>query len=534
MRHWLGILLLGLLLAGCSPYPVSGPRKQAQEALRQSMERDGSGVRPSSDSLARVAYDYFTRHGKKKERMHASYCLANAEFGLGNSVPAIMHFLEARRWGELCKDRRIQGFACQRLSEIFALHYDHTLALDYATQGTALLDGAGEHLAADYSRADIGRQYLALDRLPEAEALADSLLRSQPSDTGLLYYLYLLKADICFIKGEDTESAAYFERAGQLGYPLSMISWGNQALLQIRNGSFDEENVLEMAQSMVDTIVAYELRKEHCLRQMDYRSAYLALSEENERQYRVLTSLLSSSTGHTVNLFFENQYRLEQAHRRAQRLGYLLLALVLVLLALAAFRAAQRRKRQLAEDMERIEGLTRDLELLQMRKKGAESLVSSLVRDKILSIQALTRTYFSWSDTAVFLRDRNTGRAPREEVIAAFREEIRSLRRDADLIPCIEDALNHTYNQVIARLREQVLGRRFENLKVSERDMAFLSLLFAGFSNKSVAFILDWTDDSTRTRKKYFRKLFKSMGEAGQEFLSLLDGKPDQGGPLPQ
>ncbi len=77
----------------------------------------------------------------------------------------------------------------------------------------------------------------------------------------------------------------------------------------------------------------------------------------------------------------------------------------------------------------------------------------------------------------------------------------------------------------MAHIRQDCNGIRNGNIRVSERDFQLLVLFFAGFSNNSVAFILDMTDDAVRTRKKNLRKVFLSMeNKHGNEYLSLLSG----------
>ena len=58
--------------------------------------------------------------------------------------------------------------------------------------------------------------------------------------------------------------------------------------------------------------------------------------------------------------------------------------------------------------------------------------------------------------------------------------------------------------------------------KMKEMDFNLLTLLFAGFTPKSISFIMDMTEESVRTRKCRYKKLFLSMGEAGSDFAAHL------------
>ena len=137
----------------------------------------------------------------------------------------------------------------------------------------------------------------------------------------------------------------------------------------------------------------------------------------------------------------------------------------------------------------------------------------------------LADAYLSWSNEAINLREVQQGRMLQEEIISDFRKELRNLRDDAHFIPRIEDTLNISYNGIMTRIRKDCKGLRNGDIRVNEKDFQLLNLFFAGFSNSSVAFMLDMTDNAVRTRKKNLRKVFLSIENGrGNEYLSMLSG----------
>ena len=98
------------------------------------------------------------------------------------------------------------------------------------------------------------------------------------------------------------------------------------------------------------------------------------------------------------------------------------------------------------------------------------------------------------------------------------------MRDDEHFIPTIERALNHSYSGIITRIRQDCRGISNGSIRVNDKDFQLLVLFFAGFSNSSVAFILDMTDDAVRTRKKNLRKVLLSLENGhGKEYLDMLN-----------
>ena len=200
-------------------------------------------------------------------------------------------------------------------------------------------------------------------------------------------------------------------------------------------------------------------------------------------------------------------------------IAFLLVSFMLIII-LAAFSLLKKRKVQILEEMEKVEGLSQDMQLLQEKQKGAGAILSSLVQDKICLMQKLTDSYFSWTDEALYLRERLQGKSLKEDVISEFRSTLRSLRNDEYFIPSLEKTLDINNQNIMSRLRATFSGASEHKMK--DMDFKLLTLFFAGFTPKSISFIMDMTEESVRTRKSRYKKLFQSMEGAGEEFISHL------------
>lgn len=515
-----------VVLKEVTPDEMRRKSQRARYALLLSMAMEGCDIKPETDSVARLSYDYYYEHGSEQRRMHAAYCLARVESRLGRNNEAITHYLDALRSAERLWDDGMRGYICQRISELFALNYNHDDALLYAQQAVAFLDSAGDSLAADYSRMDVARQYMASGRFEKATSMVDSLFAASRylQDAGLQYYLRLLKADLAYSEKQFDVALQYYEQAESSGYGLPLGSMGRCVLIHQKQGNHAQAVALldimqRYVKSRLDSIVYYGVTNERAAMKEDYRHAFEDLVSMQDIQHRTYADILSHSSAHAVQSYLEDQYRLEQARSRSQKLLYTLIILVLGGILFISMWILRNRKRQIDSEMSKVEDMTRDIQLLKSSKEQTDLIIAAFVQDKVRTMRNLSETYFSWSDKAVSKREEKEGNATKEEIIAQFQGELRALRHDEQFLPYIESTLDQTHHGVLQRLRTEYAGV----LRYDEEDFQILGLFFAGFSNKSVGFIMNMTDEAVRSRKKRYKKAFLSMPEkVGEEYVKLL------------
>jgi len=180
-----------------------------------------------------------------------------------------------------------------------------------------------------------------------------------------------------------------------------------------------------------------------------------------------------------------------------------------------------RNRTQICQARQKADLLRKDLQLLKAEQKVNETIIEALLQNRIEQIQQLSSTFFYWSDEAVMLREALEGKAMKEEIIAAFRQDLRRLRDDVYFVSNIERALNQAKGQLMQRFRNMVY--RTPDLRLNETDYALLTLFFANFPTKSISFLMDMKDDAVRKRKSRYKHLFMELGTSFSEFVDYLD-----------
>ena len=499
---------------------------QAKFALAYTAAQVKNYIDPQDDSLISAAYEYYRHYGSPEDRMNAAYYWGVVKQNAGETVQSSFLLNEAETLAGATGKKRVLGLARQHLSSLYAENYDPQSAYEFARKAVTAFDEAGETLSADFSRSDVARQLYILGEKTRSNAIVDSLLDCPAvTDAGLRYTLHLQKADAFFWNRNYKEAEKHYKQAEAYGYPLDPGSLANLAVVMEMTGrraAADScmRGISEQMYSPVDSAVYYSCRSEIDQHRGDLQSAYQAEVRAATIQNRTVSALLDRSITHSQRVYFEERYASERAQKWTVILFSALLVLLLSGVILVAFILLRKRKLRIITEMEKVEGINQDLLLLQEKQKGAGAVLTSLVQDKILVMQQLTGAYFSWTDEALLFREQMHGKTLKEDVIAEFRSALRRLRNDDHFIPAIEKTLNISNQDLIARLRESFSGASEHKMK--EMDFKLLTLFFAGFTPKSISFIMDMTEESVRTRKSRYKKLFTSMGDAGLDFAARL------------
>ena len=499
-------------------------KERARYALLTTIAQDKCYSNTQDDSLASFAYRYYSLHGDKRNLMKASYYLGCIYQNSGEIIEAVILLKEAEELAKQQQEYRFLGFIELHLADICATNYDHRSALQYAESAYSLFMNSGEELAAAYVKTTSARQLYALHEFSKAEAIVDSLLAIPSIDPGVQYYSLLLKAEINYVRKDYGKAGNYYSQVLDM-YPDSPSILGYLAITEemIHHPVMADsllEKARQLAQSRIDSTYVYVGEQQIQYHRGNYQQAYDALVKTSAAQDRVVSEMLARSVSNAQLSYYEEGYLREKAEKRNLTLSFSLLVIILIFIIALISIALYERRKQIVQEMDKVKGLSADLQKVSDRQHGTGLLMSSLVRDKISTIQSLTDAFFSWSDEAIVLREQRHGSFSKEALISQFRRELRALRDDKSLFTSLEEALNLSHNNVLLRLRQLFSGNDDRSLK--ELDYQLLTLMFSGFSHKSISFIADMSEESIRTRKFRYKKMFLAMGEAGAEFVELL------------
>lgn len=512
-----------LLLLNSISTGHSSTRQLARYSLLKTIAQHKCLIDVEDDSLIHVAYDYYSRRGSSIEKMKASYYRGVIKQNAEEVLEATLYLKEAEKIAEKEENNLYLGLICEKLSELFAINYDHAASLSYARKAAHSFDAAGQTLSGDFSRTDIARQLYFLGQTTKAEHLTDSLLQKKTTtDSGLEYLLFIQKANLCFDRGEYNLSENYYRKAHSLGIPLSIRNNGQMALICEKSGdSAAADSIMAhektRIQNTIDSTIYYVNEYLLAASREDFRKAYNSLLMATTLQDAVIQHLLSRSVVHAQNAYLEQQIEIEKerAHTKSVQ-NYFVVSFVILLLIVTSW-SFKKRNEHLLEAMSSVTALSEELEVLQGQHDGIGRTLAVMVQNKTEMMQKLADAYFAWSDDAVNQREYHHGRQMKDEIISDFRRQLKSLRNDDRFLPSLEKSLNISDKEIMTTLRSTFTKEKKKPLK--EQDIQLLALLFSGFSIKSISFLTDMSEASIRTRKTRYKQLFRSLNSSDGEWF---------------
>lgn len=512
------------LMQGMDPSLLRGRRQHARHALLYTMAQDKDYVVETDDSLAQLSRAYYRGHGSKADRLKSLYYLGVVHHNAGLYSEAVAEFREAESLALRLEDNHHLGLIYWHLEGIYSSNYDHVRALEYAQKALAAYQAAGESLAVEYSWLDLANDYAVNGRWKEAIPILDSLMKRNEEHDALYSYAARDLANIIVTQSlpDINKALEYYEIVNNLGaIILSAREIGYIALLMERKGLSQSANdYLSIAKSFLktpaDSAVWHNTRQGVFDIRGETDSAYNSLAQAVKIQNRVVTSQLEQSISHSMETYFQDSLALERERTRFRRSVYAIIGILLLGLLFVLAETLRHRNRQILQDMATIQEVSEDLQRQRDRNMESSRIMDRFVGDKIESLQALSRAYFSWDDREMRHWDTKKGMDTREEVIARFRRQLGALRASPDFIVTLEESLN---------VREDGIMREARNLMGNQKDREYslLVLLLSGFSVKSVSFLLQMSEPAVRMQKTRFKQFFASrQGKTAERIVQKL------------
>lgn len=512
------------ILSSIDPGKISGKERKARYSLALSMALDKNYIDVDNDSTVSVAYDYYKRYGNRQKKMLSAYYLAVVHQNAGRLYDAAIEFDEALLLAKELGDNHHCGLACQHLSTIHASLYNHYLALDYSQSAAEFFDACGETLSADYARRNVAEQLIKERSYDEAITILEKII-TKNDYAPLLKYAYWLKAEaLAFGRHDYSGALSAIEEVSSVKPSEAMNLYGFKAVLNEAIGKHKEADALiglagQFVKSSIDSLTFLDQASRLFEMRGDYKNALESFSKAMDIQNRNVNLLLEQPVAHALEEHYRETLKEEQERSYRKTKVFLLSAFfVLVLLSFLVL-IIRRQKMSIMQDMADIDALNKDVLSLKEKDNHFKAICDVMIQDRMQILHNLADSYFEYTYEEVKKREKNSGIETKEEIMTKFRHKLGELRSDTRLYSSLEEAVNYSIDNIIAKAKD-TCGRRLKN-----EDYIILTLLFAGFSIKSIAFLFRMTEPALRTRKTRYKQLFRTLDEPLSSQLANALGK---------
>lgn len=539
-------------LTSISTKQLRSKSTQARYALLMSLAMDKNYIDTDCDSLIRVAVQYYERHGSRKEKMLSLYSLGIVQKNANNTTAAIVSFLRSREVAEELLDYHYLGLIDRNIASIYRKCHDIDREMHFFQKSVSAFDMEGAPLYASYSRLEVARAFMAKGM----SSCADSVLRdiesfARRNDRQLLWQVLMDRAINTMSSSPNSEDAklaiSLYREVEQNGeWPKQTVDYGTLALAyEILNVPDSVFHYVSMANSSaktsLDSVHLYNKLAVLYSSHGDFRSA----NEQYVKGVDIHNHMVFNQEHQKIANAI-SEYNREEAHRQSllarARLNalvflfLLVLALIIIVILSVALRRHQvseknkiisEKERQIEEDVAQIQEIAEELRVSKTGQSEMSKMINGLIQEKIAIVKMCADAYETvkkgrkTKDPYHFL-DIDPIRE-KSEKMQQFLQALELFRKDDSLFELLEKGVNRGQSDIMLRLRQSCSKNIMEKPQFDEEDFRILMLFYAGIPDRTIAFLMDMSFASVRTRKtRYKERLLRPDIVNGPFFVQKL------------
>ena len=488
-------------------------RLKAHHALLHAMALDKNYIDVDDDSIARVAVDYFSKHGPKKYEARARYYLGVSYYYAGDFDKAILEFTECEKVAEK-SDSLYLAMAIDFQANTYLESHNYEEELECRQEAYKIYSLLSADFYMKATELDIARVYLNTDDPEKGEVI---LYKFTSDDNPHIRASAMVSyAFVKATRGEAgySESADMYEAVvSEFGYScLSYKDYWAWAYSLNKLGRNEEAADMISQLQQVDTsgtadFWMYMIEKSNG----NTAGALKCLEKSTTKLDKEMMKALQESLALSQRDYYASQFEVAEYKSRNKSLYLVVSISVLLLIILLISWSSSRHIRHQREEKEYYlkyaDEIRRQLEASrnddypELKKKYID-----LYRSRFELIGSLYEQY------ALFEGKKNAERAMYERVSAMIAE----FRSDYENKEKFESMLNDYHDGVISNLRKELP-------ELKEMDYTIFGFMLIGFDATTISLLLNISMNAVYIRKSRMKNLIKETYPAHMEqFLEVL------------
>lgn len=501
------------ILEGMDRRTIHRHEDLARYALLKSAALDKNYRDVTSDSLIRVALDYYEKTRNEKYRMLSWYyegiILKNAQ----EYASAAVALEKSLRLSLHVGDPLYSGLIHRNMASLFNSTNNNEEAIRHMQNAIHYFDVAGQQRYKAFAEMSLATLLANSEEFSGALQLIRSI-RKQNSDPILQDYCNLREASV-LVKQDTLPSRAL---SLFMSVPLRLFSvmdysyyaLAYEMMQQPDSAQLWMERGYSLCKDLPDSASLDYMRSRIELKRNNYQEAYILIDHAASIQDSLTRILLRQSISAAQRDYYRNETALQEERVKglSQRYVFTIIITLLILSTLVLLSAfhARKKDRQLKDQMADL--VLRGRMMDQLQKDNAH-LVGSLFSEKVDHLDTLCGRYFQEEDYQ-----------QKESIYKEIKRLVSLLRKDPELYAVLQRDLDRYCNMIMNRLRAQVPRIKGENLQL-------ITLFFAGFSYEIVQLLLNKSSiASLKTARTRLRKVILDAKAPDAElFLKMLEMK---------
>lgn len=523
---------------------------QARYALLMSLAMDKNYIDTDNDSLIRVAVNYYQDGRNTSYKMLSFYSLGIVQRNAHKTTAAIVSFLKSEELAAELSDYHYLGLVYKNMAALYRKCHDVDQELRYFQKSVAAFDKEGASLYSAYSQLEEARAFMARGMFSHADSVYRKVEAYARNNSEILLVEVLMDRAINVISSNAQDARlviSLYEEADIIGgIQKETVDYGTIAcaynLLNVPDSVAHYVSMAEsVAKTSLDSVHLCNTLAALYTSQGNFRSANEQYVKGVDIHNRIVFNQEYQKMANAIN-----EYNRQEASRQSDIAGYRLRLLILSILAMISLviiliqvvvirrrqireknRIIQERESRIEENMAQIQEIADELRVSQTGQSELSQRINGLVQDKITIVKMCADAYDA-------VKNEKKTKDPyhhldvdplqrKAEQMQQFLSALDKFRSDDSLFSLLEDNVNALHSNIMANLRVVCSKDVMEKPQFDEDDFRMLMLFYAGIPDRTIAFLMDMSFASVRTRKtRYKERLLRSDIKDGPFFVQEL------------
>ena len=489
-------------------------RTKAHHALLHAMALDKNYIDVTEDSIAKVATEYYKKHGPRRNYARALYYLGKSYYYNEEYDKAILEYSKAEKVAVGC-DSLYLGMIKTAEARVYNLTYNSIEELKCIQNAVKIFQLLGIPSYERSTKYSLGIAYHNADRFDEAilvfKELIDSSLTTDyylKNSTLYLAHSMIERKDADYHAVESLFRKAKYELEANLTdrdfwawtYSLYKIGSNNEAEAIMNNIDVSEEYTANFWKSRIYAFLN------------DWESVYKYDRLSDIYQNKVIESVLETSLATYQRDYYQSELESSEYKVKTRTMGLIgvivIAVLVVIIICLILNKYLTKQKEEKEKLLEYSEEIRRQLSEAEKNDYPAlKRKYLSLYKTRFETIGSLSEQYIQAE-----------GRSDIESLM--FKKVvtlIKEIKNDSTNRAKFEAMLDEDLDMIMTRLRKEMP-------KFSETDFAIFSYLIVGFDATTISRLIDMTVNNIYAHKRRIRiRIEERQPEHASQFLEMLN-----------
>ena len=526
------------------------PSLRARYALLMSLAMDKSYIDVDDDSLIRIAVDYYQDGENTPHKMLSLYSLGIVQRNAGKMQAAIISFIRTKEVACKLSDYHYLGLINRNIGALYRECHDVDLELRYFRESVLAFEKEGAPRYAEYSRLEEARSLMAKGMYSRADSLlrevevfarnndkrllrqvlmdrAVNTMSSDSQDARLAISLYKEAEEIAGGRKETVDYGTLARAYDMMNVPDSVAHYLTLTKSSAKT-SLDSVHLCNTLAAIFSSHGDFRSANEQYVKGVDIHNR-MVFNQEHQKMANAISE---------YNREEANQQSLLARNRLRMLVFLCLFIIALIIIIVLSVNLWQRqvseknriineKDRKIEEDIAQIQEIADELRISRTGQSEMSQRINSLIQDKIAIVKMCADAYetvkkgHKTKDPYHYLDidPLKEKQAQMEQFLLALEQ----FRTDDSLFSLLEDSVNALKSQIMVKLRAAYLPGRMEKPQFDEEDFRMLMLFYAGIPDRTIAFLMDMSCASVRTRKtRYKERLLRPDIADGSYFVQEL------------